>query len=350
MKRLLSGAVGLFAILILGGCGGGSSASPPVGGLILAPGDGYVTVSWAMSSGVDYWLYHATTNGASFDPNNCASVSGCATNTNVGSPFVVSGLVNGTTYSFLMNGRTNGGPGGSPTNVFTAVPRIAGSSWITNSSTDLNTLRGVVQNGTVFVAVGDNGAIFSSTVNSAGWTTWTSWASVANPLPLPAPNLNAVTYGGSYLAAGAGGAILLSSDAVTWTAQTSGTPSDLNALATNGTGRYVAVGAGGTIIYSDGGATWYPANLPTTPNTLYGVTFGGSEFVAVGEKGTVLTSSDGVTWTPATSNTTNDLKGVAYGVVNGVGTFVAVGADGTLVTSADGTTWPLRSSFPIPAG
>ncbi len=346
MKRLLSGAAGFLAILILGGCGGGSSASPPAGGLTLVPGDGYVTVSWAMSSGVDYWLYHATTNGASFDPNSCASVSGCMTNTNVGSPFVVSSLVNGVTYSFLMNARTNGGPGGSPTPVVSAVPRIAGSSWIPNSSTDTNTLRGVVQNGTIFVAVGDNGAMFSSTVNSTGWTTWATWASVTNPLP--AANLKAVTYGGSYLAAGAGGVILLSSDAVTWTAQTSGTANDLNALATNGAGRYVAVGANGTIIYSDGGATWVTASSPTS-NALYGVTYGGSEFVAVGAQGTVLTSSDGVTWTSVTSNTPNDLKGVAYGVVNGAGTFVAVGAAGTLVTSADGTTWTLQPSFPIPA-
>ena len=40
MKRLLSGAVGFLAILILGGCGGGSSASPPADGLTVAPGDG----------------------------------------------------------------------------------------------------------------------------------------------------------------------------------------------------------------------------------------------------------------------------------------------------------------------
>ena len=341
MKRLFMGSLAILAILILGGCGGkGSSASPPPGGITVAPGDGYVTVSWDMSPGVEYWLFHATTNGATFDPSSCPSVSGCGTNIKVSSPFVVPSLLNGVTYSFEMNARTSGGPGGSPTPVVSTVPRIAGSSWIPNTSTDANALRGVVQNGTVFVAVGDNGAMFSSTVNSAGWTTWTTWAKLTNPLP--AANLNAVTYGGSYLAAGAGGVILLSSDAVTWTAQASGTTNDLYALATNGGGSYVAVGAGGTIIYSVGGGTWFTASPPTS-NALYGVTYGGSEFVAVGAKGTVLTSTDGANWTlqAVTSNPLLDLKGVAY---NGVSTFAAVGAAGALVTSSDGgVTWTSQS-------
>jgi len=298
-----------------------------------------------MSAGVDYWLYHATTDGASFDPNSCASVPGCGSNSKVSSPYVVSSLLNGVTYSFLMTGRTNGGPGGSPTPVVSAVPRIAGSSWIPNISTDANALRGITQNGTVFVAVGDNGVMFSSTVDSAGWSTWATWARVTNPLP--AVNLNAVTYGGSYLAAGAGGAILLSSDATTWTQQASATANDLYALASNGSALYVAVGAGGTIIYSNGGSSWVVANSPTS-NALYGVTYGNGEFVAVGAKGTVLTSSDGANWAlqAVTANPQLDLKGVAY---NGASMFVAVGAAGTLVASADGgATW--TSQAPIATG
>jgi len=346
MKRLLTGVAVILAILMLGGCGGkGSSASAPAGGLTLVPGDGYVTVSWEMSAGVDYWLYHATTDGASFDPNSCASVPGCGSNSKVSSPYVVSSLLNGVTYSFLMTGRTNGGPGGSPTPVVSAVPRIAGSSWIPNISTDANALRGITQNGTVFVAVGDNGVMFSSTVDSAGWSTWATWARVTNPLP--AVNLNAVTYGGSYLAAGAGGAILLSSDATTWTQQASATANDLYALASNGSALYVAVGAGGTIIYSNGGSSWVVANSPTS-NALYGVTYGNGEFVAVGAKGTVLTSSDGANWAlqAVTANPQLDLKGVAY---NGASMFVAVGAAGTLVASADGgATW--TSQAPIATG
>jgi len=319
-------------MLILGGCGGkGSSSSAPAGGLTVAPGDGYVTVSWDMSSGAEYWLYHATTDGAAFDPNSCASVPGCGSNINVSSPYVVKNLVNGITYSFLLTSRTSGGPGGSPTPVVTAVPRIAGSSWTPNVSTDLNSLRGVVQNGTVFVAVGDNGVMFSSTVNSDGWATWSTWARIANPLPTP-NNLYALTYGGNYLAAGAGGVILLSADAATWTAQASGTANDLYGLANNGSGLYVAVGANGTIIYS-GGGNWSAASSPTS-NALYGVAYGSGQFVAVGAQGAVLSSSDGVNWTAKNvgSNPQRDLRGIA----NAGSTFVAVSAAGTLITSTDG--------------
>jgi len=60
--------------------------------------------------------------------------------------------------------------------------------------------------GTVLVAVGTNGSIFSST-DGLSWTARTN--------PFPSANLNATRYGGNYLAAGAGGAILLSSDAIT---------------------------------------------------------------------------------------------------------------------------------------
>lgn len=348
MKRLFACALAILAIVTLGGCNAkGDSALAPTGGITVVPGDGYVTVSWDMSPGVDYWVYQATTNGAPFDPNSCASVIGCLSRMNAVSPYVVPSLVNGVNYSFLITGRTNGGPGGAPTPAVSAVPRIAGSSWIPNTSTDTNTLRGVALGGAIFVAVGDNGGLFTSTVNPAAWTTWNTWTKQTIPV-LPATNLNAVTYGGIYLAAGANGTVLTSSDAATWTAQSSGTSSDLYALANNGTGRYVAVGAGGTIIYSDGGSTWVQANSQTA-NALYGVTYGGGEFVAVGAQGTVLTSVDGATWITksVSGNPLLDLKGVTFG--GGVNIFVAVGAGGTLVTSSDlGVTWVTQA--PIPAG
>lgn len=343
MKRLYTGAAVILSILFLAGCAARDSAPS----ITVVPGDGFVTVTWDSTSGTSYTLYRATTSGASFDPDNCPSVSGCLSRTNVSSPYVMSGLVNGINYSFLLTASTNGNSAGSPSPVVSAVPRIAGSLWIPNTSTNANALRGVAQNGNVFVAVGDSGALFSSTVNAAGWTTWDTWANVTNPLP--AVNLNAVTFGGVYLAAGAGGTILLSSDAATWAAQTSGTTNDLLALASNGNSRYVAVGTAGTIVYSDGGNTWLKATSPTS-NTLYGVTYGGNLFVAVGAQGTVLTSSDGATWSSVTSNTPQDLRGVAYGASNlGAGTFVAIGAAGALITSADvGATWTLQA--PIGTG
>ena len=46
--------------LIVSACGGaGSSASPPVGGIVATPGNGKVTLTWQASAGVDYWLMYA---------------------------------------------------------------------------------------------------------------------------------------------------------------------------------------------------------------------------------------------------------------------------------------------------
>jgi predicted small lipoprotein YifL len=329
MKRLFAGVVAIVAVLVLAGCGGGGSSATPPTDVTVVPGDSYVTLSWTMAPGVDYWVFYAPTT-ANLTPTNCATLPGCGTNVNVVSPRVVSGLVNGVTYSFTLNGRTNGGPGGTGTPPVLAVPRIAGATWTVNPSIGSNDLRGVTH-GTVFVAVGANGAMFSS----ADGATWTA--------QLASPNLNAAVYGGgNYIAAGAGGVILVSSDAATWTQQTTGTTNDLYALATNGVGIYVAVGANGTIIYNNGGGSWNAASTNPTSNALYGVTYGNGMFVAVGARGTLLTSSDGNTWQTVASNTTLDLKGVAFGA----STFVALGAAGALVTSTDGATW--NSQTPIP--
>jgi hypothetical protein len=357
MKRLFTGVLVILAVLVLGGCGGkGGPAPAPTGGITsVVPGDGYVTVVWDMSPGVDYWVFHAVTDGTSLTPANCNSFPYCGTSLGAVSPKIVQGLLNGQTYSFTVSGRTDGGPGGPGTPSVSAMPRIAGSSWIPQASTGSTALRAAAQNGAVFVAVGDNGTIYSSTVDTInGWTAVTTWTKLAAS-SLPATNLNTVVYGGSYLAAGAGGEILLSSDATTWTPQTSGTTSDLYALATNGGGEYVAVGAGGTILYSNGGATWVAASKPTS-NALYGVTYAGGIFVAVGAGGTLLTSGDGANWTlqPVASNPLLDLKGITYGTAydatgTGTSTFVAIGAAGALVTSTDGgASWTAQT--PISTG
>jgi hypothetical protein len=42
--------------------------------------------------------------------------------TGVASPLMISGLTNGVTYSFAMNGRISGGPGGAQTPSVSATP------------------------------------------------------------------------------------------------------------------------------------------------------------------------------------------------------------------------------------
>lgn len=333
MKQFLASILlALAAVLFLASCDTGSSAAPPTE-IQVAPGDGSVTVTWNMEPGVEYWLYSAASD--SITPENCISLPECKTIMSAVSPQVVSGLTNGTTYSFTINGRIDGGPGGPGSVPVSAVPRLAGATWNEGAALGLADLHGVTF-GTSFLVVGSGGTMFSS-ADGIAWTALNSG--------IPA-DLNAAVYGNgntSYLAAGAGGVILLSTDEMkTWTQPLTSTSNDLYALAYNGS-LYLAVGANGTLITSYDGMSW-TTRYSGTSSHLYGVTYGNGLYVAVGAGGTLQTSTDGITWRAATSQTTLDLKGVAYGA----DIFVAIGAAGALLTSTDGITWtpqtPIASS------
>ena len=342
MKRHYHLIATAFAILILGGCLGGqfdlgSSANPPTDVKLVA-GDSSITVTWTMAPNVEYWIFSAPADTISTD--GWARLIGAQAAIDAKSPQVVTGLANGIKYSFTVNGRVDGGPGGVGSTSISAVPRIAGAQWSVGSPL-ANDLRGVAF-GALFVAVGANGALYSSPDFNA-WTP-VAWTPQKNPLAA-LPDLNAVNYGiAGYLAAGSGGTLLLSSDAITWTAQTSGTANNLYALATSGGSLLLAAGANGTIISSADGKTWVTVNSGTTQD-LFGLTYGNGNFVAVGANGTVLTSIDGTTWNAVASNTSTRLNSVSYGVnaTTAVATFVAVGDGGTLITSIDGATWTVQT-------
>ena len=328
MKRLSAFFLAIIAALLLAGCGNKGNSAPAPTDVKVVPGDSSATVSWTMAPGVEYWVFVAAAN--SVTPENCSTLTGCRTAVNATSPQVVSALINGTAYSFTVNGRTGGGPGGPGSLSISTVPRLAGTSWSVGTSMGANDLRGVTF-GTAFVAVGTQGAMFSS----ADAITWTALKSGASS------DLNATVYGGTYVAAGAGGAMLSSSDAITWTPRSSATPNNIYALATNGNGGYLAAGANGTILYSnDSGVNWTAANSGTA-NDLHGLAYGNGRYVAVGANGTLLTSTDAAAWQAVTGQSSSDLIGVAYGLLSSTlkSQFVAIGANGTLTTSTDGVTW-----------
>lgn len=343
------------AAMFLQGCfgaGGGSSAAPPTN-VVVAAKDSRVVVTWDMVPGVQYWVWKAA-GTVGVTPQTCSSMPLCTTAVNVSSPATISGLVNGQAYSFTINGRISGGPGGQGSPAVSATPRLAGATWSTGTALGSNNLRGVAY-GAMFVAVGDGGASYSGTVNpSTGGITWTALNSGTTL------NLNAVNYDSThskYLGVGAAGTLIAltpASSATAWAPLTSVTSQPLYALANNGTGFTVATGANGTIITSGDGTSWadHTSTSGTTRN-LYGVAYGYDStnarnvFVAVGAAGTVVYSVDGVTWSAATSATPNDLKSVTYGSAAGV--FVAVGTNGTVLTSPNGITWTAQPSTTIPA-
>ena len=343
MKRFVLLMASIAISALLNGCSNKSSSADAAPDFRAIAGDGAVTLVWSAAPDVEYWLFYAS--GSAVTTSNWLSIGGRAV-TNATSPHIITGLVNGTTYSFTMNGRKHGGPGGpgAPTQVVT--PRFAGSNWAVGAPLGTGKLNGVSAASTTNVIVGAGGSIF------AGLAGATPTAKINPSAPA---DLNAVLTGSlGFVSVGAAGTVVFSADSTTWTTKTSGTVADLYALATRGAGAFVAVGAAGTIISSVDGSTWLAATSATTKH-LYAATYGNGRYVAVGAQGTVVTSTDGAAWQAVAVNTTNDLRGVALGTfvaTTGTGTtatttttnvFVAIGAAGTVLTSPDGLVWTLQA-------
>lgn len=327
-----------LVVAVLSVACGGASTAPTPSGLTAVAGETTVTVTWTMDAGVEYWLYIAPTSVA---PTNNSSMhdwfglTGGNVLMKVSSPYVVSGLSNGTSYSFSVNGRISGGPGGPGAPTVSATPRLAGASWTLGTPVDTAPDFNSLTLGASYVAAGNAGALYSST----NGTTWTA----ITPRPTTS-NLNGASYLlGTYKVVGNLGVIYTSSDAVTWASQVSNTTKNLYAIASNGVNLNVAVGEGGTILTSADGVAWTAATSSATSSDLYAVTFSaynGGTWIAVGAGGTIVTSTNGLVWTD-TGHTGGDLRGVASGLnaTTSAITLVAVGASGTALSSTNSTTW-----------
>ncbi|MBD8050824.1 fibronectin type III domain-containing protein [Limnohabitans radicicola] len=326
----------LLLSVLVAACGGkGQSAGPPSDLTVQSNGDTQVTLNWTPQSGVQYWVlcapgdtitskswattvggnaYSTARDGAGVYNGNVALAGQAVT-----PPFNVTGLRNDVTYSLTVNARTNGGPGGDAATPVTLKPRLAGVSWsalgsIPSASAIRAMAYGIPTTTTsfVFVAVGDDGAIYSSADNQKTWT--------ARSLPTAAAGrrFNDVTY-------------LF--------------------------GRFIAIGESGTIVYSPDGVTWTASTINST-SSLSGVNLSamaasGSTLMAVGQGGTVLTTGDGVTWTAQATNITQNLNAVAISnavnatlpAVTSVASFwVVVGDGGAVYTSVDGITWTAKNT------
>lgn len=308
--------VALVSPLLSGCLNSGSSAAPP-SAFTSAAGDGRVVLTWTASPGVNYWLFTAT------DPSLTAFVWTSLPNSHVyqsvASPFYMCGLLDGTQYWYAANGRINGGPGGSSSPTISATPYKVGSAWSANAP--------LIQN------------LLSPNIFGVGYASLTTCSN------------NTTSAAGSFATVGASGAIFTSTDGTSWASQPtpSGFSSDLYAVTghaanLNNPGnpalRWVAVGAGGASVYSTDGAVWAVGRTYNLSNpALRSLTQVAGTFFAVGDAGTILSGTDGISWTNRTSGTANNLNGVAHGSI-----YVAVGDSGTILTSANGITWMPRVS------
>lgn len=339
MNRFVLLMASLAITALLNGCSGGGSSADAPPDLKAIAGDSTVTLAWTADPDVEYWVFYGL--GSGITPANWLERGGTAI-PGAKSPFIVGGLLNGVTYSFTVNGRKNGGPGGPGAPSQDVIPRIAGGSWTVGTPLGTGRLTGVSVAATTHAVVGAGGAIYTVVGDAAG---------AAQTNPAAPADLNAIVNSGlSFVAVGAAGRIVSSTDAITWTARTSGTTADLYAAASTGSSLVAVFGAGGTILTSNDSATWTAAATSPTTKTLYAATFGNGRYVAVGADGTVVTSADAFTWQSVTVNTTRHLRAVAFGAVpltltTSTNTFVALGDAGTLLTSNDGLTWTLQPAM-----
>ena len=139
-----------------------------------------------------------------------------------------------------------------------------------------------------------------------------------------------------YVTVGDSGAILTSLNGVAWADRSlKDKKAELRAVASS---PKLIVAAGGLfasisgVVYtSTNGTSWMLQNLPVAAHPLNDIVWTGALFVAVGDGGTVVTSPDGVNWTLRNAWTNEDLRGVAWDGKQ----LLAVGANGAEVTSED---------------
>jgi Protein of unknown function (DUF1566) len=230
-----------------------------------------------------------------------------------------------------------------------------GSNWTTQASGTSNDLYGVTWSGSQFVAVGANGTILTSS-DGVNWTLQASGTSYS---------LSSITWSGSKFVA-VGGVIVTSPDGVKWTTQESGLTNGLLGVTTNNLfsvawsgSKFAAVGIDDTILTSPDGVNWAQVSGPSTLSSyttrLCSIAWSGSKFVAVGyylrgDDIDILTSPDGTTWTVPTPlpGNSEDLSGITWSgskfVV--VGSLFPYGGDG--LTSPDGVNWAWWTSGAIP--
>jgi len=228
--------------------------------------------------------------------------------------------------------------------------------------TSAATLFDLVWNGSLFVAVANNGAYFTSG-DGATWAPqniglsqditriiWDGSQFLASTADHVATSTDATTWslgntvgsgairdilfdGVKYLALEENNTINVSSDAIKWDQYSTNSPYKQQSIAF-GNNQYVLVGRGGLISFSDDGVSW---NVETRgiAGDLHKLVFSGEIYIAVGQGGSILKSTDSYVWNSIKSGIVDDL----YSVIWDGRQFIAVGDNNTIITSADGEIW-----------
>jgi len=172
-----------------------------------------------------------------------------------------------------------------------------------NLSSSINSI--TYANG-LYVAVGTSLTGGGRILTSTDGQNWTEQTPTLNPLDHP---LRGVTWGNNgFVAVGDEGEVYTSTNGDTWHKRNTGTNKDLNGVAWDAVGaQFIAVGADGTIITSPSGQnnTW-TSQLSGTTKKLNSVAMATHKMIAVGDTGTILYSEDGVHWNTTILSATID--------------------------------------------
>jgi hypothetical protein len=203
--------------------------------------------------------------------------------------------------------------GGVPT---WATPASGAITWTQRQNANNGNVQfdSIATNGsTIYVAVGQLGYLYSSTDSGITWASRTSG--------FGSNQIQSVTYGnGIFVAVGNNGTITSSTDGITWTARTAGVSTNTLNCVEYVNNVFIAVGAGaaggtGGITTSTDGITWTKRTTPasTSPN-LFSIAYGNGYYVAVGQFSTTagIYSTNFTTWTALPTSLPSTMNYVTY--------------------------------------
>ncbi len=206
-------------------------------------------------------------------------------------------------------------------------------------------LRSVLAVNGLFIATGKDGTILKGSNDGESWTPPASenTASGISDEWL----FNSIWDGTNYIVVGSNGTVVTSSDAVSWTTQSSPTNEHLISIITDGTTTFI----GGE--YATQIKTTDPNNLVANDLTVNGaitsgkitqkhlndILYANNKYTAVGNTGVILTSDDAIYWQSITgTGNIDDLFKVS--TTNPANSLITSGAWGTLLRSSNnGATW-----------
>jgi photosystem II stability/assembly factor-like uncharacterized protein len=185
-----------------------------------------------------------------------------------------------------------------------------------------------------FPPAGTDPPIVATTNGGTNWTLETSNAGTGHYLN----GVACVPGSTTCYAVGRGGAIVVTTDMLTWSAMASNTTSSLSGIECSSTASCIATGQGGTIDVLSGGV-WTPSTGNGGGNYLAGISCPGSTTCYVaGKQGVTLGTTDLASWTQqAGGGTTQQMNSISCVSTS---TCYAVGNAGTiLATTNGGQTW-----------